>query len=890
VAEAVRDSGPLPSGSAGARLDAGLLAAGSTGARLDAGPVEFLEREVLPALFNKLPEAFPEFGFRACAGGWKATNEEATRRLWGVRADRVQAYANTPFGVTVHGRGFATFVSLEHDGGRSTPRGAEFIGALKRLAAKVGVDASRLDREMPPGEAARMEARHREHDLRETYHQLSKAALAGGSAEAAPARAYLAGRGFDAGAFDRLPFGLHAPKEIGPKLLSAGYPRDELRRSGLFADSRWRGRVVFPLRDERGRIASFAARDVTGAAEDSCKYLYLAGARKPPFFGLEVALRDPASRRRLVIVEGPFDAIRAQILGFPSITALGGDGSQLGPDRYALLARLGVRSVVLALDFDPRPEPCRAHARAWCIECSAGARGTISALDHLAGALEAPRVYVVRSEELHRAAGEPKDASGGPAKVDVDDLLRLRGVAALEDVVRRAVPGVVYRGTALLAGVTPESPCTAKEDAVLALASYLESCPRSEWSKVHEDELLLAAAERTGWSAESIEPVFVKAGERARRDALARGLSEALTRAAEAGREDAEPGDTIRELRRDLTRLEARALDEPQAFSVERLDRESAGLPAGKPSGWTTLDALGVLFGPGELAVVAGRTGHCKTTALVCILENMLETAERSGADEIHVLYSAEEPEVRVYHRLLAVLAAKMGRGWTVGEVGDFLRDRRSRPSWPDPAAIDTARERLRAWEERLLVVHRPSWTVDELAAHAVGLADTRPVGAVLCDYLQRIPPPEGRYDRRDIEVSLVARRLKSLAVDAGVPVIAGAQINRQAVGGAKVPAGGYPDPRVQKALRALRPKLHHLREGGSEQEADLVLGLMNYRADFETDESGELREERFSMPDVTRIDLGVLKSRYGPPGRWAALAFEGRHHLIRDPRPGELA
>jgi len=108
-------------------------------------------------------------------------------------------------------------------------------------------------------------------------------------------------------------------------------------------------------------------------------------------------------------------------------------------------------------------------------------------------------------------------------------------------------------------------------------------------------------------------------------------------------------------------------------------------------------------------------------------------------------------------------------------------------------------------------------------------------------------------------------------------------------VGNIKVPNGDYLDQKVQKVLKSLRPKLHHLREGGSEQEADTVLGLLNYRADFETDADGELKDERFSVPDVTRLDVGILKNRYGTTGRWATLAFEGRYHLIRDPEAEEL-
>jgi replicative DNA helicase len=80
--------------------------------------------------------------------------------------------------------------------------------------------------------------------------------------------------------------------------------------------------------------------------------------------------------------------------------------------------------------------------------------------------------------------------------------------------------------------------------------------------------------------------------------------------------------------------------------------------------------------------------------------------------------------------------------------------------------------------------------------------------------------------------------------------------------------------------MKSARPDLHNLREGGSEQEADLVLGLMNYAAD--------LRTEADSDHATNLYEVGVLKNRYGDVGKWAALAFEGASGLIRDRRQGE--
>ena len=297
---------------------------------------------------------------------------------------------------------------------------------------------------------------------------------------------------------------------------------------------------------------------------------------------------------------------------------------------------------------------------------------------------------------------------------------------------------------------------------------------------------------------------------------------------------------------------------------------------------WSAVDDLGVRFQPKELAVLGARTGHGKTSALVNLAHAWLD----KKLDGPLVFFSHEEPSELVFCRLVALLTAGETSRWTFAEVRDYLRSPRSRGDsygWPDAKVLGRAMDRLRAAEARLHLVHRPGWSVGRISAHARELAGTRGVGAVFVDYVQRIPA-EAKADRRDIEVSAIGRALKALAVDLSVPVVAGAQINREAI----------PDKyqaTIRKALekgvseavgamKSARPDLHNLREGGSEQEADLVLGLMNYAAD--------LRTEADSDHATNLYEVGVLKNRYGDVGKWAALAFEGASGLIRDRRQGE--
>lgn len=809
-------------------------------------PVDFYEREVLPRLTADM--VYGGLGFTSRGG-----------RYWRGPCP-LHNGKDSNFSVDSQTLGWRCFSrcgggsALAFLNGGTSPRGADFVEVVKRAATLAGVDASPLERDLTPEEENRYHERERRRSLFEVFLEQARAALLEDKANAA--RAYLEARGFPEDCLKDLDLGLFTtPADVKAGLAGAGFTADELEASGLLKDGRWEGRLVGAWRDRWGHVETFFARDLTGKADEGAKYLYRAGTRKEDLvaFGLDVALKNEEGRKDLVLVEGVLDVVSLHRLGFRNVAAIGGAGRELSAKRWESLAALGVRAVTLVLDDD---EP--------------GRTGTLAALENVSKGSNVPVVYVV----------DPADLA--PCK-DPDELVRKKGLGAFCSVLSKAYPREVYHVRALLGDVTPGSPARERRDAadrVLGLR-FIDPLGR-------EDALRLTG-ERTGYSLEALAEVEQEVSTRRLNEEAERKLDDVLREAQSsrtAGRSAFEVASSLRER---LAPLYARDADAPPFFDVDRLLQESRELPAGKPSGWDALDKLEARFNPGELVLLGARTGHGKTSALLCLLWNWLEMEE----DELLVLYSHEEPEARVFHRLLAIKslswAPQPGGGWTANEARDFLRDVNSRPNWP-AASLDTEKEQLRSYEGRLLVVHRPAWSVENLAAHALGLAERHKVGAVLVDYLQRVPGPEARFDRRDIEVSAVARGLKSLAVALSCPVVAAAQINREAVPDRyRENLRGKSYDEARDVIRSARPQLHHLREGGSEQEADLVLGLLNYRADFETDVEGEGRAKG-SVPDVTRFEVGALKNRYGTPGRWATLAFEGRRGLLRDAnREGEV-
>lgn len=819
--------------------------------RVDLG--ELLETEVYPKLSHR--DVFTG------AHNWKSETKDKLRgdcpwhdsksgSAFVVSLPSLKWYCS---GCQVGGTPIQYLWKLRGNGG-TTPTGSDFVDLVRDLCNLARVPFP--ERERTAEEVERTRKREARRSVLETVCSVAQETLQ--STKGKAALSYLEARGFSGETIKDLGFGFYLQGEVRDALKKAGHDPKVVQESA----ASWKGLngyVLVPWLDDRGfpltvygawpektktppdgkphKTALPNPKDEGGNEWEKTK-------RSPLY--LDRALR--AGVQDVVLVEGVFDAALLQTKGDPRAVAC--VAATLSKEQVETLKSRRVQSVTICLDPD-----------------SAGEAGVSSCVRQLTEAGLAS--YVA-----------PKLPNG----LDPDELVLRDGIEKWKAHVAKAIPGAVARGELLLGDVSPGSPTKEREEAVQKVLDLSDSL--RDFQAVYREDLLKLASERTGYSFEALSEVAEDLSTKRRREEQERTLDRLLrdaTKARQTG--DRSTLEVVRDLSKELSKLEGKTEDPPGPFSVEELERESASLPEGRSSGWKALDKLDVRFHPGELSVLGARTGHAKTTALVSLLGNWLEASEEKSEDELFVLYSCEESRVRVFHRLLALLTAKSGEGWTSNEVRDYLRDPGSRDRWPNPDELNKAKERLRSLEGRLFVVYRPTWTITEIESHVLGLADQRTIGAVLVDYLQRVPGPRGSFDRRDIEVSTVARSLAALAKEIRSPVITAAQINREAIpdkfSKRIEEAGGYKD--AMAVIREAHPQLHNLREGGSEQEADLVLGLLNYAADYQH-EGGDFSKP----PEITRLDVGVLKSRYGGVGQWAGLALGRRFGLVRDPQDFE--
>ena len=253
--------------------------------------------------------------------------------------------------------------------------GIAFPEALRRLAQRAGVEID----ERTSREDAR---RKRLHDVLDTAFAFYHAVLTN-SETGAPALAYLRGRGFTDESIERAQLGFAPPdwdalvrtlerkRQIGAaELTEVGLAMP--RKSGRGVYDRFRGRVLFPIRDATGNATGLGGRimpappataatapdPVAAPGPDGPKYL---NSPATPLFDKSRTLypldRAKAAIRKsgiAVIVEGYTDALMAHQAGFDNVVA--SLGTALTPGQVALLTRYAAKKIVLAYDVDPAGE------------------------------------------------------------------------------------------------------------------------------------------------------------------------------------------------------------------------------------------------------------------------------------------------------------------------------------------------------------------------------------------------------------------------------------------------------------------------------------------------------------------------------------------------------
>ena len=235
--------------------------------------------------------------------------------------------------------------------------GVEFSEALGILAQRAGVELT--ERRAPEEDERRNRLIEANEAAAAYYHNALRSSQAG-----AAARAYLTDRGLDAQTIESFELGYSPDSWDSAKsfLVGRGFSEAELLQSGLLVESdrggydRFRDRLMFPIRDEKGRVVGFGARKLsTGESTDGPDAKYINTPQTPMFdkggllYALDKAKEAIRRDRSAIVVEGYMDVIAAHQHGRTNVVA--SMGTALTDRQIKLLERMRA-TILLAMDAD----------------------------------------------------------------------------------------------------------------------------------------------------------------------------------------------------------------------------------------------------------------------------------------------------------------------------------------------------------------------------------------------------------------------------------------------------------------------------------------------------------------------------------------------------------
>ena len=434
--------------------------------------------------------------------------------------------------------------------------GLDWRDAVEQLADRYGIELTM------EAEDSQEEARRRGRDR--LYEVLQKTAVfyeryLWESGEAEKARDHLAGRGLGREVLEQFGVGF-APSawdRVLTRALSAGFTERELHDAGLIQKSRrggfydrFRERIMFPLRDARGRVLGFGARAMRDNQPPKYVnspegYVYRKGRS---LFGIDIARAHATRAGQVIVVEGYTDVLALHQGGIQN--AVASMGTALTDEQIGELARLG-REVILAFDADSSGQEAMLR-----VQEAAGRRRLI--------------LKVVRL----------------PDDKDPNDLLLEGGSEAFLERLKEATSFLEFQVQTVIDRADLSSP--AGKDAALAeLGPVFAATDPS----IERDELMRLVADRLDLSEHLLAPLmsrpsprFPRAEEKSRTDGQSRAGG-AATRGERWERiflaMCVSSGDRGREYLEQLTdeHLSSDVLRRARAWIAEHFDSPTRGLP-----------------------------------------------------------------------------------------------------------------------------------------------------------------------------------------------------------------------------------------------------------------------------------------------------------------------
>lgn len=779
---------------------------------------DWINNTLYPYLFDSLDTALPELNLERFSGGWRSSLKLDLSNSKDNRKDK------TEIGKKYIGRinewGGANLSIIDYVMGRDS---ITFIEAVNKLATIVGL-------QVPKGDYEEYRKDSIKANLLEDANSYFIYSLET-SDEAKETKEYLLSRGYREEDIKNMELGyIPSQDRLTKYLLSIGHTTEDIKDFVLGTKIGKTHNLSIPYRTG-SYIKGFKFR-TTG--EDLPKYINSTGLDKSGgFFNLSGLKGD----KDIVIVEGELDSLHASVKGVENVVSIG--GSKPSKEQVQNAIKRGAKSFTICLDREPHKEEETAK--------------TVNEVIEIILNEGVNKVYIVTLPDL------------GGAKTDPDRLIKEKGVDSFKEAIKGAKPYYKFYYDQIISKYLKINEATGtikdkEEDLFIDEVITTGLKIKDPIDRGRYISLSLELLKPLGITEDILKTVIDKLQYKEDKEQKDKELKRILSTASDL-QGKGQTNEALELLESKLPDIKLR--DKGTLFSdllkpieENEVKQRQAVKPEGVGSGYT-ISGEELIIPAGAISVIAGATSHGKTALLINLALNIAKDPKEG---EVHFFSYEEESDAILLNALNTYIGEELSQNnrrsiksyFKTGST-EFIEEK-----WRDIFIRRKDRFFKELIDSRKLNIHYSNYNSDTLIEAIRYLHKHAKPKAILIDYIQLLNLPEGKFKTysRQEEIKKICIAILDLSIETGLPIILGAQFNREVINHLKVHATNIGEA------------------GDIERQANLIVGIWNCNKTPIATKEDEKKIQPINNPNT--IYTTVLKNRGGKSDIYANLKFSG--------------
>ena len=292
---------------------------------------------------------------------------------------------------------------------------------------------------------------------------------------------------------------------------------------------------------------------------------------------------------------------------------------------------------------------------------------------------------------------------------------------------------------------------------------------------------------------------------------------------------------------------------------IQRLEKTPNSLLSG-----LSIDNEPLLLPAGAITTIALPTSHGKTTILLNLAVNI---ANSDNLDEVYYFSYEEDRDTLIQKALNCYISEDISSN-NLQSINSYFKTSSLEMIKYDKRDIFTAKKESffnSLIHTRKLNIIYSNYNSDTLIEAIRYIHKTAKPTAIFIDYIQLLNTPSGKYKTysRQEELKQICIALKDLAVESGLPIILGAQFNREVVNHLTIHAS-----KIGEA-------------GDIERIANLIIGGWNNNFEIQATDKEKKEIEAKNIQGINTVYLKILKQRGGKVGGSDVLTFSGANNKV---------